>query len=286
MKKNYIYLAASILVSLFTTAQNVSDPDKFLVPKGKDSLPSVFLVGAFHFEYYNLDAHKIAKDKQIDVLSDARQKEMKQLLDYIAVFKPTKICIEAPEKWQAMKRYRDYRSGKKAITADEVEQIGFRLVERFNLDTLYGVDAKTIAEEMSASKDSSIIKPYFDSIFANYEFKANENYNKLFNYESEQTLKLTLLEHFKYINSQKRLERDYGAYLLGDFKNGRYNGADALATYWYDRNLRIFRNIQKITTSPKDRILVLFGAGHIAILDQLFKCSPEYNYVRFNELKK
>ncbi len=185
-----------------------------------------------------------------------------------------------------MRRYRDYKTGKKAIERDEIQQIGFKLVERFNLDTLYGVDAKTIMEEMSLSKDSLTFKPYLDSIFADYQFRANENYIKLFEHESELTLKTNLLDYFKYINSAKRLERDYGAYLLGDFKNGKYAGADALAMYWYDRNLRIFRNIQKITTSQKDRILVLFGAGHIAILDQLLRCSPEYNYIRFNELKK
>ncbi len=99
MKKNYTYLVAVILFSFFTTAQNLSDPDKFLVLKGEDSLPSIFLVGTFHFEYYNLDAYKIEKDKQVDVLSEAKQKEIKQLLDYIAAFKPTKICIEAPAKW-------------------------------------------------------------------------------------------------------------------------------------------------------------------------------------------
>lgn len=283
---NFKQIILVLVLSLqFSNAQTI-DPDKFLVPKGNDSLPMIFLVGSFHFEYYNLDAQKIEKDKQIDVMSEARQKEIKQLLDYISIFKPTKICIEAPEKWQAMKRYRAYKSGQKKLERDEVQQIGFRLVERFNLDTMYGVDSKTIIEELSTAKDSTILKPYIDSIFNNYAFKPNDNYIKFFEYEAEQTLKLTLLEYFKYMNSPKRLERDYGAYLLGDFKNGKYAGADALATYWYDRNLRIFRNIQRMTTSPKDRILVLFGAGHIAVLDQLLKCSPEYNYIRFNDLKK
>ncbi len=130
------------------------------------------------------------------------------------------------------------------------------------------------------------MKPYFDSIFADYTFKTDSSFKKLLDYETELNLKIPLLNYFKYINSQKRMLRDYGFYLTMDFKNGLYNGADALATYWYDRNLRIFRNIQRITTSPNDRILVLFGAGHISILDQLLKCSPEYNYILFNDLKK
>ncbi len=83
-----------------------------------------------------------------------------------------------------------------------------------------------------------------------------------------------------------QFQASYGGYLIGDFKLGDFRGADALAMYWYDRNLRIFRNIQRVTISPNDRILVLFGAGHIEILDQLLRSSSEYNYIRFNDLKK
>ncbi|HWY33911.1 MAG TPA: DUF5694 domain-containing protein, partial [Nitrosopumilaceae archaeon] len=131
-----------------------------------------------------------------------------------------------------------------------------------------------------------LIKPYFDSIFKDYSFRANDNYDKFFEYLTSLSTKIPLLAYFKYLNSEKVMQRTYGSYLLGDYKLEKYRGADALATYWYDRNLRIFRNIQQLTTSPKDRILVLFGAGHVAVLDQLLICSPEYNYVKFNELKQ
>lgn len=185
-----------------------------------------------------------------------------------------------------MDKYRIYKTGKKELAKDEVQQIAFRLMNKFKLDTIYSADAISIAQELSESKDSTIIKPYFDSIFNNYKFKSNNNYINWFKYNTELSLKLPLLDYFKYINSPKSLQRNYGAYLVGDFKNGKYNGSDALATNWYDRNLRIFRNIQAITTSSKDRILVLFGLDHIAILDQLLKFSPEYNYIPFNDLKK
>jgi len=226
------------------------------------------------------------KSKQVDILSVQKQNEIKQLLEYISIFKPTKILIEEPERWKTMDKYRLYKTGKKELAKDEVQQIAFRLMDKFKLDTVYAVDARAISEELLKTKDSTIIKPYFDSIFNNYKFKSNNNYTNWFKYKTELSLKLPLLDYFKYLNSPKSLQRNYGAYLLGDFKNGKYNGADALATYWYDRNLRIFRNIQAITTSSKDRILVLFGADHIAILDQLLKYSPEYNYIPFNDLKK
>ena len=73
-------------------AQNIKYADDFLIPN-KDSLPRVLLVGTFHFEYYNLDIHKVDKDKQIDILSDQKQKELKELLDYISLFKPDRKSV-------------------------------------------------------------------------------------------------------------------------------------------------------------------------------------------------
>lgn len=284
--KYYLLLFGLLLSTLITNAQTIKDPDEFLIPKGIDSLPKIFLLGTFHFGYPNLDANKVDKSKQIDILSEQKQKELQKLLDYIALFKPTKICIEAPVKWKAMEKYRKYKTGEKDLGRDEIQQIAFRLVDRFKLDTIYSVDASTIADDLTETKDSSVIKPYIDEIFKDYTFKANSDYKKWVEYETELNTKIPLFDYFKYFNSPKRFLRDYGYYLLGDFKNGKYNGADALATYWYDRNLRIFRNIQQVTTSPNDRILVLFGAGHISVLDQLLKCTPEYDYIKFDDLKK
>ncbi len=286
--KTNIFMKRFLLIAFFVFSnaytQTIKDPDTFLIPN-KDNLPKIFLVGTFHFEYYNKDASKVEKDKQVDILSEKKQKELKKLIDYIAQFKPTKICIEAPLKWDAMGKYRSYKSGEKELGKDEIQQIGFRLMDKFSLDTIYCVDAKPMCDDLMESKDSLVITPYFEEIFKDYTFKSNPEYKKWIEYETEMNLKTPLLEYFKYFNSQKRFLRDYGFYLMGDFKNGEYNGADALASYWYSRNLRIFRNIQKITTSSEDRILVLYGAGHISILDQLLKCSTEYDYIKFDELK-
>ncbi len=284
LKKTLTILVGLSLICLNIKAQNLKEPDFFLI-SNKDSLPKIFLVGSFHFAYYNKDNYKIDKSKQVDILSGQKQAEVKELLDYISIFKPNKICIEASENWKAMDKYRDYTSGLKSLERDEIQQIAFRLMDRFQLDTVYSIDAASIAEDLSENKDSAIISPYIDSIFKDYTFQSNNNYKKWYDYVTTLPIEVTLLEYFKYQNSDEVLQRGYGAYLVGDFKLREFDGADALAIYWYDRNLRIFRNIQKITTSPEDRILVLFGSGHISILDQLLSCSPEYDYIEFNELK-
>jgi hypothetical protein len=95
---------------------------------------------------------------------------------------------------------------------------------------------------------------------------------------------MNLLEYFKLANSRESHQYGYGTYLIGDFKLDNERGADLLSFWWYNRNVRIFRKLQTITESPKDRILVIFGNGHAAVLRQLIECSPEYEFIEFDSL--
>lgn len=290
--KNGILLLL-IIVRYFCLGQTqIYSPDDILV--GKRKLPSVLLIGAFHFAYFNRDVVKTSKDKQVNILSDQKQKEVEELVNYISKFKPTKIVIESyPEDSYWTSRYKEYKNGKQSLGKNEIEQIGFRLVRKFNLDTLFGADAGSIFYDLYYSKDSLVLRPTLDSIFSgwqNYHYKCNDPIcilkDSLSKYQTELGLKVPLLDYFQFLNSDKALNRNYGSYFDGDyFTQGQYRGADALAMDWYDRNLRIFRNIQRITTSPNDRILVLFGQGHVSILKHIFECAPNYKLVKFDELK-
>ena len=52
-----------------------------------------------------------------------------------------------------------------------------------------------------------------------------------------------------------------------------YIGADLL-TKWYERNIRIFNNIQRLA-GPGDRIILIIGSGHAPILRELIDSDPE-----------
>lgn len=284
-----ILCVISICVSMELFAQkDITDPDEILV--GNRKQPSILFVGSFHFAYYNLDAHKIDKDKQIDILSQQKQKEIDELVDYIAKFKPTKIAIEAGRNTgYLMNRYRAWKKGERKLGKDEIEQLGFRLLDRFDLDTIYGVNDQPLLYDLYDGKDSNSFRPVLDTIYADWDFQSEDTITKLYKAyyknKDELTLKMKLLDYFKYSNSDKSLNRGFGAYLAGDFKLGNTRGADALAMHWYSRNLRIFRHLQQITSSPNDRILVIFGTGHVEILKHLFECTPEYKLVKFGDLK-
>lgn len=265
----------------------VPDPDRILV--GGEPLPKVLLVGTFHFEYYDLDAHVTDKDQRVNVKEPKRQQEMLELVDYIARFKPTAVAVEAgPNTGWLMKRYRDYQRTDSLPRADEREQIGFRLMKRFGLDTLYGVDAPTLLESLWDHRDSLQLHPILDSVYADWDFTSDDaisqRYSALYRSFDVYHVDHSLLESFLYHNANRTLDRDYGAYLNGDFKLGQYRGADGLAMHWYARNLRILRNIQELQLKPTDRLVVIFGAGHMGVLKHLFECTPEFELVKFGEL--
>ena len=94
----------------------------------------------------------------------------------------------------------------------------------------------------------------------------------------------TLREHLLFLNSDDYGAVDHGMYLSWvDSHPGDYTMPDYIASWWYDRNLRIFANLKRITESPDDRILVIFGAGHVPILKHAIACSPKHELVDLRE---
>lgn len=276
------------LSTLVGQETKVLPPDHFLV--GDRQPTEVLLVGTFHFGYPNLDAHKIAKEDQVDILSPKRQQEVLELVDYLSRFRPTKIVVEGGRNsGYLLRRYERWQRGEETLRAEEIDQLAFRLMDRFNLDTLYGCDAPGLTDDMVTSEDSTVMAKYLSEVFADYDWQSDDPMDVLYNRWYEQmttySVDFPLLTYFKYQNSEEVIKRMHGAYLIGDFRLDDFRGADALALYWYSRNLRIFRRIQEIGAGPDDRVLVLFGAGHISILKEQFEASPEYEVVLFSDLE-
>jgi Family of unknown function (DUF5694) len=72
-------------------------------------------------------------------------------------------------------------------------------------------------------------------------------------------------------------------YDLMDFgKDENYVGTDVMKD-WYERNLKIYTNITRITEGKNDRILVLYGSGHSFLLKQFLHDSGRYTVVEANK---
>jgi len=287
MKQNHFTKSLLLFLFLLNTSL-VFAQKKTVIPSPSSFFPKerakVLFVGSFHFHYPGLDAHVTANDDKVDVLSENKKREVTELVNYIKKFKPTKIAIEAFPEWKATEKLREYKKGAHRMKRDERYQLGLRIANEMNLDTIYAIDDDSMVSQLM-TLDSTYIK----KLFKDYDYQSDDPFNKMYKawYVNEDKLrsKLDLLSYFKYINTRAYHYTGHGAYLVGDFKLPDKRGADALAINWYSRNLRIFRKLQEITEGPADRILVIFGAGHGSILRQLLESSPEYEFIEFDGLK-
>jgi hypothetical protein len=59
-----------------------------------------------------------------------------------------------------------------------------------------------------------------------------------------------------------------------------------LLAEWYRRNMRIFNNATNLVTSPHDRVLVIFGAGHLGWLRQPFGSDPTFRLRNLEEFAR
>jgi len=248
----------------------------------------VLTLGTFHFNFPNLDVVKTDEENQIDVLEPVHQKEIELIVEKLMKFKPTKIVIERqPEKQQLFDSlYKSYLKGEHILNRSEEQQIGFRLAQKMGLSKLYCVDAwgqnfediKVVVDGVDAIAKDKFMDFFYnnpDSILTSYR-----NEKPLFKSHG-------ILPELRRLNSDEFLKSGLGDYLIGIFKyetkeNNQF-GPDFVTSWWFNRNLRIFRNIQRIKTNNEDRILVIYGAGHMNLLNIFFDASPEYKLLTVNE---
>lgn len=225
-------------------------------------MATLLILGTDHFANPGLDYAQI---EVADVLSEEKQREITAVLTTLATFKPTKIAVEAPyDKAESLNQlYAAYRAGSHELTRNEIQQMGFRLAVQLNHEQLYAIDhpgghipfdaALAYAEE---HQPDFVTK--FQETIARWEAKSNQ-------LQQTASVREILREYNSpaFIADNHQLYLDLTAVGAGD----TYIGAEALAG-WYDRNIRIFANLQQIM-QPEERVLVIYGLGHLAILREL-----------------
>ena len=280
-------LICFLLIIPFLSIKAQLNVDDILVDDNK--LPKILLVGTFHFAYYDEDTHKTDKNKRIEILSESRQNEIQELIEYISVFKPNKIFVEDFNHDNIlMTNYRNYKIGKYELTADEIDQLAFRLMKRFNLDTIYGVDKKTIFNELYNNPDT---KSYAQDLDEELDFQKGflesdigKRYMKLYDMEDSFLYENTILDYFKILNSQTNQNRAFYSMFAGNLGDENSNVADGLTLSSISRNMRTLNHIESNIDSSEDRVLILFGSSHTSFFKKYYESSPEHELIEFNDL--
>jgi uncharacterized protein DUF5694 len=236
-----------------------------VIPRGgwpqAETRPEVMVLGTFHMANPGHDVHNMQAD---DVLSPKRQQELTQLIEALKRFHPTKIAIEAHVGTKKVgQEFSDYLAGKYALSRNENDQIGYRLAKELGHKTVYPVDEDgdfPYMRVLNYAKANGLAEK-FNAMEASTGKRVQEEGNYLQSH--------TLLETLTYMNSDSSVARSVAAYFafVPYGEPWDYAGPDLLAA-WYQRNIRIYRNIVALIESPNDRILVIYGAGHLGWLRQ------------------
>lgn len=238
----------------------------------------VLLLGCYHFSNPSADSFNLTVD---DYLSEKRQKEILDVVLSLSKFSPQKIFIESCIKWndEANEMYSKFKKNEFDInqkaTVGEKFQIGLRLAKHLNLDSIYGVDA---AGKWFYDK----VKVYADSIGTDI-LKINEDQTKAYIYNLQSYFSThTVKENLYYLNNpEELLNNNHSVYNNVFPKIGagdNYLGAE-LVGEWYKRNAKIYGNILKYVTPIDKAILIIYGSGHIHILNQFFNDNPNFEVI-------
>jgi FAD/FMN-containing dehydrogenase len=249
------------------------------------SRAQVLVLGVYHMANRSHDIYNMHAD---DVLATKRQAEIAQVIEALKKFRPTKVAIEAdllspdnPTTKLRPNQYADYLAGKRELGPDEIEQIGFRLARELGHSTIYPVNAdydfpyQRLVDYAKASGRSKEL----EEIMGGFDAKTKA--------QGEYLAAHTILETLLWMNSDEKVEYENGLYYrLGHFGQvGDWAGADLLAD-WFHRNIRIYSNITQLVDSPAERILVIYGAGHLTWLRRDFASDPTIDLHMLSEFAK
>lgn len=255
-----------ILASLLLSALAIGSQADTQAPLAPAPARVMFL-GLFHFDNPGLDAVKFTP---IDVMQPGEQAYLVALSERLARFAPTKVLLEYPAKSdeKVNQRFADDLAGKYELPRNEVYQLGFRVAKLSGHARVYGFDA-----------DAPVIE---DKLW-DYLSKVPASEKKMMDLIAAESARLesehrtmSLRDVLAKSNSPEEDLRNKGFYmLLNDVAadNRLFYGADSSARWWH-RNLRMYALVQ-MHAQPGDRVLVIAGSGHTAILRDYLRADSE-----------
>jgi hypothetical protein len=278
MMKRFVFVFMLTMAAAIAAPAQQAAPEKPEPPKSTGVRAEVLVLGVYHMANPGRDVFNMQAD---DVLAPKRQAELAQLIEALRKFQPTKIAIEADMYGKRPQEYSDYLAGKHTLSRNEIEQIGFRLAKELGHQKIYPVDADgefPYQRFMNYAKSSGRAKEV--------EALMNE-IGVMVKAQNDYLTSHTVLETLVYMNADSKVAQDVGFYYRQAHygEPGDWAGAD-LVSDWFRRNMRIYSNILGLVDSPNERVLVIYGAGHLGWLQHSFASDPSFRLRKLAEFVK
>ena len=254
-----------MLAGLLTAVQAVAADLPLLRDRTEGKRPVLMLIGSPHFANYG---HDVNNNTVPDVMTEQRQAEINRIVQALATFKPTKVAVEisAAGQEKLSTKYRSFLAGDYKLRSDEYEQLGIRIAAMAGHKDIYAVDWN----EMPPGTVEDFDYDEWATKNGQAALLAQVRNNSDVAEENRQLHTTSVAEWLIKYNQPDSLARAHRRYfdfaMLGNSQ--QYPGANWVAN-WYGRNLKIFSKLVRLAPQADDRILVIYGGGHILHLREM-----------------
>ncbi|WP_439545190.1 DUF5694 domain-containing protein [Sandarakinorhabdus sp.] len=235
----------------------------------------VMVLGTYHFANPGRDINNMKADS---VLTSRRQRELQRVAEAMLAFRPTKVMVEreSASPGLADPDYPGFDEAMLASKPDERVQIGYRIARLAGLKAVQGIDEQPGPGEpdyfpydkLQATAARLGQTPLLDRL--NGEMGA---WLKAFEAaQSDNSMGQLLVRMNDPAGPQGKMDFYYTALAIGDRDD--QSGAD-LNAMWYLRNAKIFGKLMQ-AAQPGDRVLVVYGSGHLFWLRHFARHTPGY----------
>lgn len=238
----------------------------------------VMILGVYHFSNPGRDVVNVEVD---DFLTERRQRELTNLADALAQWKPTRVAVEnvadAPNFLME-----SYARADELLSTDrnETVQIGYRVARHLDHEAVYGFDEQSSDGEPNyfpfeavqtfakGNGDDELLQ----SLIGEAQMAAQADQAAM----PDRSVAETLFRHNDPQDITEGHNRLYYSMLsIGD---GNAQPGAELNGYWYMRNAKMFAKLDMIA-EPGDRVLVIVGSGHATWLRHFVEKMPGYRLV-------
>lgn len=236
--------------------------------------PTLVVLGTYHM---GTPGNNVVNGKVDDVTSPERQRQMVELIARLKRFRPTKIVVEVDSEDAArtQEAYDKYLAGQYRLTKNETNQIGFRLAKELGHKRVYCVDWSDFWDDPAINYEKHAAKDPAQDAFLKGVYR---DLKREVDAEHERMFTLPVTDQLILLNRPDRIERSHKTYYdLMRIGSGKEYAGAGYVSWWYRRNMVILVNIIRLTETPDDRILVVYGSGHLKLLTQFARESDFYN---------
>lgn len=260
--KSLVFMLAALLLPAAVSAQAPSpEPVR------------VLLVGSYHFANPGNDVNNVVVD---DVLTPARQAELQRIAASLASFAPTVVAVErqgaAPGYLDPV--FASFDDTMLATKRDERVQLGYRTARIAGVTRVYAIDESGDDNEPDYFPYSRV-QEFLKARGRESELDALNGFFQRSNGEFKRVEPVSgMAELLMHKNSDLfDLSGFYPTMLL--YGDGEEQPGPELLAGWYLRNAKIVNKLAQVTR-PGDRVVVVYGAGHLELMRRMIADAPGF----------